>query len=156
MTTLEVQEFIKKIKVYYSYFSIDSEEALDEWNSKLKPYDKEDVFRKLEEHLEGDKADEIPKLHFITKYLRTTEEKERASNEYIIRCNLCGKEMYLSDYDNFHYERCLMIKALVPILKEKDKDINYEMLSKYDTKTLDGLIYKYLPMNKEIGKFYDK
>lgn len=150
MTTTDVQNFIKKIKVYYPYFSVDSAEALDEWNEKLKPYDADDVYRKLEEHLNGDRADEIPKLHFITKYLKTSEEKERAQNDYLVRCNLCGREMYLEEYDTTHYDRCLTIKTLIPILKERGEDVTYEILDEYDTATLDKVLMKYLPIKKDM------
>lgn len=152
MTKQEIKDFIKKISVYYPYFKIDSEEAMNEWESKLKDYDNEDVLRKLEEHLAGERADEPPKLHFITKYLKTKEEKEKMGNDYIIRCNLCGREMYLSEYDRSHYDKCLSIYTLIPILASKGEQVTYEMLEIYDKVTIDKLIYKYLPIKKEIKK----
>ena len=150
MTTSDVQNFIKKIKVYYPYFSVDSAEALDEWNKKLKPYDMDDVEGKLEEHLKGDRADEIPKLHFITKYLITTEEKEKNKNDYLIRCNLCGREMFLKEYDTTHYDRCLTIKTLIPILRDRGENVDYETLEEYDTNTLNKVLLKYLPIKKDM------
>ncbi len=151
MTKLEVQDFIKKIKAYYPYFSLDGKEAVDEWASRLKPYEYKDVLNKLEEHLKGERADEPPKLHFITRYLKTIEEKERMGKDYIIYCNLCGKEMYLSTYDNEHYDKCLMIKTLIPILKEKGNEVTYDDLDEYDAQTLEKLIYKYLPIKKDMS-----
>ena len=150
MTKAEVNSFIKKIKAYYPYFSIDNEDMLDEWATRLKPYDKEDVYRKLEEHLQGDRAEDIPKLHFITRYLKTIEEKEKAKDDYLIRCNLCGKEMYLSHYDKEHYERCLMIKTLLPILTKRGEEVSYEILDEYDTSTLNKVLLKYMPIRKDI------
>lgn len=151
MTTTEVQRFIKKIKAYYPYFSLDSEEALDEWFNKLKPYDKDDVIAKFEEHLNGERALEPPKLHFITRYLMTKEDKEKSKNDYIILCNICGREMSLTEYDTKHYDRCLMIKTLVQILRERGEDVDYEELDTYDTSTLNRVLEKYLPIKKKMS-----
>lgn len=152
MTTAEVKKFIKRIKAYYPYFSLDSEEAMDEWFTQLRPYDSDDVNKKLDEHLRGEKALEPPKLHFITRYIMTKEEKEKAQDDYIILCNICGKEMSLTEYDTTHYDRCLMIKTLVMILNQRGEDLTYEDLDVYDTNTLDRLILKYLPIKKEMDK----
>ena len=150
MTKAEVQNFIKKIKVYYPYFSLDGKDVVDEWAERLKPYENEDVLRKLEEHLKGEKAEEPPKLHFITKYLKTKEEKERMGKDYLIRCNLCNKEMYLSDYDKFHYDKCLMIYTLIPILRKNGEEVDYDILDAYDLRTLEKVLYKYLPLKKDL------
>lgn len=148
MTKQETKELIKKISFYYPYFKLE-EEAFKEWELRLKPYDYEDVLRKFEEHLKGERANEPPKLHFIIKYLRTIEEKSKYKNDYIIRCNLCGKEMTLTEYDNTHYRKCLLIKALIPLLKSKGEDVTYEMLDEYDYLKLDKVWEKYNPPTKQ-------
>lgn len=148
MTKQETKDFIKKMKVYYPYFKLE-QEAFEEWALRLKPYDNEDVLKKFEEHLQGDKADEPPKLHFIIRYLKTKEEKEKYKGDYLIRCILCGREMYLSEFDNVHYGKCLLIHALIPILKEKGEDVNYEILDEYDYNTLDRIWDKYNPPKKK-------
>ena len=150
MTKQEVKDLINKIKVYYPLFNLDTEEAMNEWLTRLSPYDNQDVLRKLEEHLSGERADNPPKLHFITKYLKTIEEKERMGNDYLIRCNLCNKEMYLSEYDSDHYEKCLTIKTLIPILKERGEDVDYETLESYDNTTLEKVLLKYMPLKKDM------
>ena len=150
MTKQEVQALIKKIKVYYPLFNLDSEEAMDEWATRLKDYDNQDVLRKLEEHLQGEKANEPPKLHFITKYLKTKAEKEKASNDYLVRCNLCGEEMYLSDYENKHYDKCLTIYTLIPILSKRGENVSYEILDQYSEQTLDRILFKYLPIKEDV------
>lgn len=147
MTKQETISFIKKIKAYYPIFKLE-EEGIDEWAEKLKPYDTEDVIRKFEEHLSGEQSNEPPKLHFITRYLKTKEEKEKHKGEYIIRCNLCGREMYYSEYDK-HYEKCLLIKALIPLLKKRGENVDYETLNDYDFKTLDKVWDKYNPPKKQ-------
>ena len=154
MTKQEVKDLINKIKIYYPLFNLDSEEAMDEWLTRLSPFDNKDVLRKLEEHLSGERADNPPKLHFITKYLKTSEEKEKMGNDSIIYCNLCGREMYLSDYNNEHYEKCLTIKTLLPILQERGEDVDYETLESYDQKTLDRVLLKYVPMKKDLKSLF--
>lgn len=151
MTKEETKEVVKKIKVYYPYFKLEKE-GLDEWHRRLKPYDYQDVLDKVEEHLKGDKAEEPPKLHFITKFLKTPEEKKRYTGDFIINCNLCGKEMTLSEYDNEHYGKCLLIKSLLPILKAKGEDVSYEILDEYDYETLDKVWDKYQPTKQNINE----
>lgn len=147
MTKAETISFIKKIKAYYPIFKLE-EEGVDEWANRLKPYSKDDILRKFEEHLKGEYALEPPKLHFLTKFLKTEEEKEKFSNDYLIRCNLCGQEMYFSEYDNNHYGKCLLIKALIKVLKEKN--VAYEELEQYPLSTLEKIWDKYVPLKKEI------
>lgn len=151
MTKQETIGFIKKIKAYYPIFKLE-EEGIDEWANKLKPYELEDVVEKFEEHLKGEKAEEPPKLHYITRFLKTAEEKEKYKGEHIIYCNLCGKEMYYSQYDE-HYGKCLLIKALIPILKRNGEDVDYDILNEYDFATLDKVWDKYNPpIKRDINK----
>ena len=67
----------------------------------------------------------------------------------IVRCNLCNKEMNLINYDK-HYDRCLMISTLIPILRERGENVDYEILSGYDSNVLERIILKYLPFKKEL------
>lgn len=153
MVKQETAKFLKKIKAHYQNFIIE-DYVIDEWHSKLKPYEYRDVLEKFEEHLKGEYADRPPMLHYITKFLRTKEEKEKAQEDYKIRCNLCNEEMYLSDYENKHYRKCLLIKTLIPILKEqKNEEVSYEELDKYSTNTLDKIWEKYKPI--EISSLND-
>lgn len=73
--------------------------------------------------------------------------------KYKVRCNLCDKEMYIYEY-NSHYDKCLMIKTLIPILKEKGEDVNYDILNNYDSITLEKVLYKYLPIKKDLKKIF--
>lgn len=72
------------------------------------------------------------------------------ANEYKVRCNLCNREMYINTY-NSHYDKCLMITTLVPILKNKGEDVDYNSLDKYDSSTLEKVLYKYLPIKKDLS-----
>ena len=51
MTKVEVIHFMEKIKAYYSNFSM-KDYVVNEWYDKLKQYDVDDVYQKLDEHLE--------------------------------------------------------------------------------------------------------
>lgn len=155
MTKTETLKFLNKIKAYYYNFSVE-DNIKEEWIEKLKSYDLQDLEKKFEEHLNGQYALEPPRLHFLTRYLKTKEEKERATSDYLIRCNLCGNEMYLSEYENKHYSKCLVIKTLIPILKAKGEDVNYEILEEYDLNTLERIYNKYTTPTKDLKKLCQK
>ena len=142
MTKVEVLKLLNKIKVYYPTFSLE-DYVKEEWIEKLSPYSNDDVLRKFDEHLNGEYALEPPKLHFLTKFLKTEEEKEKFKGDYLIRCNLCGQEMYLSEYENEHYSKCLLIKALIKVLKEHGDDVSYEELDKHSYEKLEKVWDKY-------------
>ena len=72
------------------------------------------------------------------------------ANEYKVRCNLCNREMHINTY-NSHYDKCLMITTLVPILKNKGENVDYNSLDKYDSSTLEKVLYKYLPIKKDLS-----
>lgn len=149
MTKPEILKFLNRIKAYYYNFSLE-ETVKNEWIDKLKPYSKEDVEEKFEEHLRGEYALEQPKLHFLTRYLKTEEEKERTIDDYLIRCNLCGNEMRLSEYEKSHYNKCLVITALLPVLKAKGDNVSYEILNAYDISTLEKVFDKYHKSTKDL------
>ena len=142
MTKQETLVFIRKIKAYYPIFKLE-EEGIDEWALKLKPYDLEDVVRKFEEHLKGDRAEEPPKLHFLTRYLRTKDEKE-TQGEYTIECNLCHKWMTPEEYD-IHYEKCLDIQYLENVAKQKGEKFSRKDLENCKEEVIDKLLKKYPP-----------
>lgn len=75
------------------------------------------------------------------------EEKEiRVFNpdKDLIRCNLCQREMLDKDYVR-HYDKCLAITTLLPILRDEGQMINYKELDEYEMISLDKLLDKYLP-----------
>lgn len=149
MTKKETVDFIQKIKAYYPTFRLE-EEGVNEWASRLKDYDLSDVLEKFEKHLEGEySSTEPPKLHYLTKYLKTKEEKERISHDYLIRCNLCGDEMYYSVYESEHYEKCLLIKSLLPLLNKRGENVTYSELDQYPLEKLQKVWDKYVPLRTE-------
>ena len=143
MTKPEVMRFMQKIQSYYETFSIESYKV-DEWYEQLKKYDTDDVYQKFEQHLKGDQQEYIPKLHYITKYLKTPEEKEKSKiSNYTIKCNLCNKDMNLDGYDR-HYDKCLSTKYLIDrIYKVKKQVADYDQIYNLDEKTFEKLYEKY-------------
>lgn len=142
MTKQEVVHFMKKIKAYYDYFAME-DYKINEWYDKLKKYDLEDVYRKLDQHLNGELKDSPPKLHYITRYLLTPEEKAKDRNDYTIQCNLCGEWMPLSKYNNSHYSRCSSITYLLRIFKNKDMNVSREELEELDETKFNAVYEKY-------------
>lgn len=141
MTKSEVINFMKKIKAYYDYFTIE-DYKIGEWYDKLKKYDLEDVYRKFDQHLVGELKDSPPKLHYITKYLLTPEEKAQDRSDYIVDCNLCNQTMKLSKY-NEHYDKCSSINYLLIIFKKKNLEIKREELEKLDNNKFNNIYEKY-------------
>ena len=143
MQKLEVIEFMKKIKAYYQTFSME-DYVVREWQEKLKPYDATDVYQKLEQHLNGELKDQIPKLHYIIRYLRTSAEKLRPAVDYQIDCNLCGRTMRLSQYER-HYDKCSSICYLLDILRKQDRSIDYQYLANISQEKFNQIYERYKP-----------
>ena len=100
--------------------------------------------------MQGELKDRVPMLHYITKYLLTPEEKAVDRNDYLVDCRLCQKTIPLSQYNN-HYDKCLLIKTLIPILQKNGETVDYDSLNEYDYQTLDKVYDKYVPIKKEIN-----
>ena len=76
MTSIEVKDFLKKIKAHYQEFKCDEEFIMREWIENLVPYDKKDVYEKFKEHLENEAVQkEVPKIQVLTKWLIPEQEK---------------------------------------------------------------------------------
>ena len=82
---------------------------------------------------------------------KDSEESVFNPDRDLIRCNLCQREMLIAEYDR-HYDKCLAITTLLPILREEGQKINYKELDEYDMITLDKLLDKYLPPIPEFKK----
>lgn len=102
MTKQEVVTFLERIKANYQSF-LQTPYVLEEWYDRLKDYDKEDVYKKFEEHLNGELSSQIPKAHFITRYLTKSSDKGKEKN-YRVICSNCKKVLLLSEYQK-HMER---------------------------------------------------
>ena len=140
MTKQEVVNFLKKIKANYQSFSME-DYVINEWYDRLKPYDIDDVYLKLDQHLKGERCSEIPKIHYITKFLKEPSEKSKSLDNCFVDCNLCHRTMTLKQYDD-HYGKCLSICYL----KRKIGNVTYEELEDLynkDKETYDKVYLKY-------------
>ena len=110
MELKDVKLILKRIQSYYPSFMIDDFKT-KEWYNELKKFDLDDVNRKLEEHMRStDYGAYEPKLFYLTKYLKTREEKE-SNIDYYASCTICGKYFKLSEYDK-HFDRCSAINFI--------------------------------------------
>lgn len=112
MESTDTKRFLKKIKAYYSNFNIDDFDVVNEWIEVLKPYSEEDVLKEFQKHLNSEYGNSIPKLHFLTKYLLTENQKQKRENTYeYYRCNICGASVHKQDFKE-HMERCDSVEYL--------------------------------------------
>jgi len=144
MTKQEVINFMKKIKANYSDFPME-DYVINEWYDRLKPYDVDDVYLKLDQHLKGERCQEKPKIHYITKYLKYPSEKGKSVDDYLVDCNLCHKTMKYSEY-NDHYEKCSSINYL----RRKIGEVSYEELE--DLYNRDRVTYEKVYLKYSGGK----
>ena len=143
MTLTETKNFMERIKFYYQEFVIDNLKV-EEWHRQLKDYNNQEINDKFEEHLNNEQyCNLIPRIGFLTKYLIKEKDKiANKSNSIRVKCNLCGKGMFLNEYDK-HIERCNSVEYLnLQSLRFTDKELDKE---------------KYRQMSdEEFNKVYDK
>ena len=153
MTKVEVIHFMEKIKAYYSNFSME-DYVVNESYDKLKQYDVDDVYQKLDEHLDGNLKSDIPKLHFITRFLKTPTEKKRDQVVYT-RCKECGKKISIDNYSNHvgRHNSIYYMKSKEGMIK---KNYNIQKLFEADQVTFDKVydnfierLYEVLPESPE-------
>lgn len=151
-TIKEVDDFLKRIKLYYSDFNTEKDKV-SEWYSMLKEYDIEDLNQRFSLHLKSETyGDYPPKINYLLAGLIKSEHKNLTC-DYIIYCPICSKEMLYSVFDK-HYARCSAIKYIEREIKLLfDKDVNREALEQLNDKDFEYK-YKWL-LNKKyesIGK----
>jgi hypothetical protein len=100
MTEIENKRLLGIIQTHYQFLKID-QPFIDEWFKYTQKYDFKDVQNKFQEHLVGDYKDKAPNVAYLVKYLKPINEKNK---EIYVRCNLCGKEMSLHNFEP-HYQR---------------------------------------------------
>lgn len=112
MELKDVKIILKRIQINYPNFIVDSY-VQSEWYRELKDYCLEDVMQKLEQHFRSEQyGNSIPKVYFLTKYLKkSSEKKEIDKNRLITSCPLCGENISLAEFEN-HYDRCSSIEYL--------------------------------------------
>lgn len=133
----DIVELLDRVKLHYQHLSM-SDELFYEWFRILKEYNRDDVFKKLDEYLENESnRDRIPMAFDLIDGLITHEQKKKIHSDYLIRCNLCGREMLLSEYDSKHFDRCSSINYLLRIMREQGIKVEYR-----DLETLDEIKFQ--------------
>lgn len=125
MDKIETFHFMEKIKAYYQNFII-ADYVVNEWADKLKPYDINDVYMKFDEHLQGEYRNEIPKLHFITKFLKPASEKG-IQKDYYCLCPKCQSKININNYAN-HVGRHNSVNYIKKNAYRLNLDINEKYL----------------------------
>lgn len=146
----EVMKVLNKIRAYYPQFYLE-DYIVDTWVETLEPYDYEDAKERLQEWLK-EQPTKIPQPHTFINKMYTPEEKAEAEADYIVDCNLCGKTMLLSQFEE-HHKKCLLCKSLELIAKKKNKNITYEELMRMPYEKLDnayGKLFEKRLTSKEI------
>ena len=158
---MEIQETIKtmeRIKQHYQDFIID-DYKIDEWHSELCKYDFKEVNEKIDQHMRSEQYGQyIPKIYFLTRNLKTLEQKAE-KKEYTVICPHCRAYMDYEKYDK-HIERCNSVEfiqqqcdrfELKPIDKEQFRKMPQVQFDEYYNKVLD-LIYRKTTDEKELNR----
>ena len=139
MTNLQIDEFLKRVKNYYTNFDNVDVNVVKEWKKQIKDYENDSVNIQFDKYLGSEYNAYLPKVINLVRYAK----KEGQNNNNIsIRCPLCQQETLMSDYDK-HYSR--------------ESSVNYveRMAKEYLTKDIDRA--KYLSMDDaEFDERYDK
>ena len=147
----EVMKILNKIKSYYPNQFFLEDYIVDTWIERLQPYTFEDGLERLEEHLK-DNPTKVPQPHIFTKGMLTPKEKEQVEKDYIIDCNLCGKTILYSNYEE-HYKKCLLCKALELKAQESNKDLHYNDFTRIPYEKLNsgyGHLFEHKLTTKEM------
>jgi len=138
MTRAEVATLLKKVQTHYSSLDVDSF-MLDEWYNELKNYDGKEVYQKLDQHLRSEQYGmNIPKLYFLTKYLKTADQKKNQTKGQV-QCRFCDKFVGQDEFDQ-HYQKCSRINY---VLNQSEK-YGIDIKSSLDTTENVEKAYDYI------------
>ena len=104
MDRREVTDLLERIQANRQSFLI-TNAVIKEWCNVLAPYDREDVTKKLDEYFkDSDNFGRYPDVYYLTKFLKTIEEKKIWNIPHAL-CQICGQAVKYEDYQK-HYDRC--------------------------------------------------
>ncbi len=148
MSRKEVSDLLEKIQAYRQSFLI-TNAVINEWNRVLEPYDYDDVNKKLDEYFKnGDNFGKYPDVYYLTKYLKSHDEKIKADG-IVIRCQICGQVVNVDNY-NEHYDRCSSTEYLCNMSEKYfNKKLNKEKLAKANKSEFDKYYWDFC------NKLYD-
>lgn len=134
MEKRDITRIMSKIKAFRQSFLV-TDNIFNEWSKILESYRYEDVDKKLDEYFNsGSNFGQYPDAYYLIKYLKTEEELSK-TQEIVVKCSLCGKEILYNDLQE-HYDRCSSF------------DYVYRESKKYLHKTFDK--NKLWEMDKEV------
>lgn len=143
MTRQEVKDFMERIRSYYPKQFIIDNYKINEWNSTLQFYDKDDVNAKFEQHQRNEEfRDKVPSLDFLIKYLTPSTSR---TNDFAYECRKCHKVFgSKKDYES-HYERCMQISTIVRDMNRYfNLSLTREQFDKYDDMAIETIYYNYI------------
>ena len=141
--TVELMNRIKSFRprMYDTLNEYEMDHMQIEWQKVLEPYDYDDVNKALTHFFETDTKHTFPGVYMLIRNLRTVKDKE-SSKEIKTNCQLCQKEINLSDYTK-HYRRCSSCEYLIRMCrKHLNKQLNYNKLFELPDDEFDKLYEK--------------
>ena len=140
MTREETKKLVDKVQVYRQSFLI-TQNVYQEWYKVLEPYDYCDVDQKLDGYFkDGDNFGRYPDVYYLTKYLKTTKEKEIMNVPHTF-CQICGQAIEYENYEK-HYARCSSVDYIIKISNQYlDKKLNKDKLMVADDNTFKKYYY---------------
>jgi len=145
MSEEEVYRLIERVRVYYQHLSR-SDELNDEWYRFLKNYDASEINNAFDNYLKLERnRNRIPMPQDLTQGLLTLEQKRKRKEQnlgYVVRCNLCQREMSLEHY-NEHYGRCLWTMYLMSVFKKQGREVEYELFEQLSESKFNEVYEKY-------------
>lgn len=151
MDTKQVSEVLERIQANRQSFLI-TNAVLNEWCNVLAPYDYYDVMKKLDDYFrDSDNFGRYPDVYYLTKFLKTIEEKKVLSVPHAL-CQICRQAVKYEDYQK-HYDRCSSVEYLIeisnrylskPLSRKKLMDTDNETFEKYYYSTCKA-VYNRMP-----------
>lgn len=141
MNKKEITNFMKTIKGHYQEFSIE-DYIVQTWYERLKEYDIEDVYSRLEKHLNGEYRKNPPRLQFLVDNLKTPEEKEK-TKVIMTRCMYCNKVLPYEENDK-HLSRHNSINYIKSKEHLLNKNYNEEKMLNSDESKFNIMYHNFL------------
>lgn len=140
MDKRQVMDVLEKIQAYRQSFLI-TNKLIDEWYRVLEPYDYYDVNKKLDDYFrDGENFGKYPDVYYITRYLKTVEEKQIVNEPHAL-CQICKQPVKYENYQK-HYDRCSSIEYITEMSKRYlEKNVSKEKLLQADDKTFEKFYY---------------
>lgn len=155
MTIEQTSDLVDKIKIHRPMFvsHLDKTSLTKfkvEWHKILEPYVFQDVSEKLDEYFrDTNNFGRYPDAYYLTKYLSTEEQKERAGT-ILVRCQECQKIVDLNDYER-HYSRCSSVRYIAR-MREKyfNKTTDIEKLQELDQEKFDEVYEAFIRQSQAV------